>query len=171
MRRPCLPLPHHRRSNTDRRDRRDRSGERGAVGGLEALPFGVLVFVVGALIITNAWGVIDAKMAATSAAREAARTFVEADSRARGSEAAQAAASDVIASYQRDPSKLVLSYTPGDIAFERCNRVTFTAEYPVRPISLPFGIGFGSTITVIGRHSEIIDPLASGLPTENSCGF
>jgi len=145
--------------------------EGGAVGGLEALPFGMLIFVVGTLIITNAWGVIDAKMAATSAAREAARTFVEADSRSAGSEAAEAAARDVIASYQRDPTKLELSYSPEDLAFERCNRVTFTAEYPVRTISLPFGLGFGSTITVVGRHSEIIDPLASGLPTENSCGF
>ena len=37
------------------------SGEAGQVGGFEALPFGVLIFVVGVLLITNVWAVIDAK--------------------------------------------------------------------------------------------------------------
>jgi len=134
------------------------------------LPFGVLIFVIGSLIVTNAWGVIDAKMAVTGAAREAARTFVEADDRDGGWRSARHAAEDTISSYGRDPDDLVLSYD-SDVAFERCNRVTFEAAYPVRPISLPFGIGFGDAVTVKGRHSEIIDPLASGLPTENSCGF
>ena len=38
------------------------SGDAGQVGGFEALPFGVLIFVVGVLLITNAWAVIDAKL-------------------------------------------------------------------------------------------------------------
>ncbi len=38
-------------------------GDAGQVGGFEAIPFGVLVFVLGALLITNAWAVIDAKLA------------------------------------------------------------------------------------------------------------
>ncbi len=42
------------------------------------LPFGVLIFVVGALLVTNAWGVVDAEIAADAAAREAVRTYVEA---------------------------------------------------------------------------------------------
>ena len=52
-------------------------GDAGQVGGFEALPFGVLIFVLGALLVTNAWAVIDAKLAATAAAREAARVYVE----------------------------------------------------------------------------------------------
>ena len=53
-------------------------GDRGQVGGVEALPFGVLVFVVGVLLVVNLWAIVDAKVAATSAAREAARAYVEA---------------------------------------------------------------------------------------------
>jgi hypothetical protein len=47
--------------------------EGGAVGGLEVLPFGLLIFVVGILLVVNAWAVVDAKLAAEAAAREAAR--------------------------------------------------------------------------------------------------
>jgi phenylalanyl-tRNA synthetase beta chain len=46
-------------------------GDGGQVAGIEALPFGVLIFVVGALLITNLWAVIDTKIAVDAAAREA----------------------------------------------------------------------------------------------------
>ena len=39
------------------------AGDAGQVGGIEALPFGLLIFVVGTLLIANAWAVIDAKFA------------------------------------------------------------------------------------------------------------
>ena len=35
--------------------------ERGAIAGIEALPFGMLLFVAGTLFIANIWAVIDAK--------------------------------------------------------------------------------------------------------------
>ena len=54
-------------------------GDAGQVGGIEALPFGLLIFVVGSLLIANAWAVVDAKFATDAAARQAVRTFVEAD--------------------------------------------------------------------------------------------
>ena len=47
---------------------------------MEVIPFGVLTFVVGALLIANAWAVVDAKMAVSAAAREATRAYVEAPS-------------------------------------------------------------------------------------------
>ncbi len=65
--------------------------DRGQVAGIEAVPFGILIFVVGALLIANAWAVIDVKMAVTSAAREAARTYVEAPSHSIGREEANRA--------------------------------------------------------------------------------
>ena len=34
-----------------------RGGDAGQVGGIEALPFGLLVFVVGATLVANAWAV------------------------------------------------------------------------------------------------------------------
>jgi hypothetical protein len=36
---------------------RDRGDDRGQVGGIEVLPFGLLVFVVGTLLVANAWAV------------------------------------------------------------------------------------------------------------------
>ena len=43
--------------------------------GMEVIPFGLLTFVVGALLVANAWAVIDAKMAVSAAAREATRAY------------------------------------------------------------------------------------------------
>jgi len=51
--------------------------QRGQIGGFEVLPFGLLLFVAAMLVITNAWAVIDAKHATSSAAREGARAYVE----------------------------------------------------------------------------------------------
>src|SRR5262249_31189481 len=53
--------------------------DRGQIGDIEALPFGILIFVVGTLLVLNVWSVIDAKLATDAAATQAARTFVEAD--------------------------------------------------------------------------------------------
>ena len=41
-----------------------RRGERGQAGGMEVLPFGLLVFVAGTLLLVNIWGVVDTKFAA-----------------------------------------------------------------------------------------------------------
>ncbi|MEY2465047.1 MAG: hypothetical protein QOH64_3185, partial [Acidimicrobiaceae bacterium] len=88
--------------------RLDWRDEHGQVAGVEALPFGVLLFVVGALLVANAWAVIDAKMATDSAAREAARTYVEAETHEAGLLDATAAAREAIAGQGRDPSRLDL---------------------------------------------------------------
>ena len=53
------------------------SREDGAIGGFEVLPFGFLLFVVTTLLLANAWGILDGKIAASAAAREATRAFVE----------------------------------------------------------------------------------------------
>src|SRR3954447_14686723 len=87
-----------------RRGRRGRRwhDERGQVGGLEALAFGLLIFVIGTLIVANAWAVVDAKFAVESAARQAARNYVEpghADVEAAA--AAQRAGLDSLASSRR----------------------------------------------------------------------
>lgn len=149
--------------------RRVRSEESGQVGGIEVLPFGLLVFVVGALLLANAWAVIDAKMAATGAAREATRAYVEAPDQTAAERAAQRAAEDSIQGHGRNPSRLRLSNN--NPAFVRCERVVYEARYTVPAISLPFIGGFGHGFTVTGRHSEIIDPFADGLAPENRCGF
>src|SRR6478672_2037316 len=105
--------------------------DRGQVAGIEAVPFGILLFVIGALLIANAWAVIDVKMAVTSAAREAARTYVEAPDHDTGYEAAQQAAGAAVSAYGRDASKIAVSGPSNADAFTRCNGVSFTVSYPV----------------------------------------
>jgi Flp pilus assembly protein TadG len=139
------------------RRRIDWRSDDGQVAGIEAVPFGLLIFVVGALLVANAWAVIDTKMAVTSASREAARTFVESTNPATARDDALAAAKEAISSYGRQASNLTLTGGDGD-ALNRCQRVTFTASYPVPAVTLPFIGGFGSGFTVSASHTEVVDP-------------
>ncbi|MBO0732079.1 MAG: hypothetical protein J2P57_22655, partial [Acidimicrobiaceae bacterium] len=79
------------------RPRRD--SEEGFAGGAEGLLFGLLIFVAGTLLVANAWSVVETKLAADAAAREAARSYVGApDARTAWGDARQAAA-QAIAGY------------------------------------------------------------------------
>lgn len=144
--------------------------DRGQVAGIEAIPFGILLFVVGALLIANAWAVIDVKMAVTSAAREAARTYVEAPDHVTGRDNANRAARDAITAHKRNANLATIDGPTDQSAFTRCNRVTFTVSYPVPAITLPFIGGFGSGFTVKATHSELVDPFRNDVPGEALCG-
>lgn len=145
-----------------------RYSERGAIGGVEVLPFGVLIFVAGALLIANAWGVIDAKLTVESAAREAGRAYVEAPDRDTAERAASRAAREAVAGAGRDPDRMALRDNNPD--FARCSVVEHEANYEVPALTLPFIGSFGNGITVTGRHREIIDPYRQGLGPEHRCG-
>jgi hypothetical protein len=146
--------------------RRDESGQ---VAGLEALPFGLLTFVVGALLIANAWAVIDAKIAVSAAAREATRAFVEAPVDADPVALAEDAARSAIEGAGRNPDKLVLR--PLEATFARCETVRFEASYQIPAIRVPWVGGFGSGFTATARHAEVVDPYRTGVPrTVNGCG-
>lgn len=148
--------------------RRRLSEEHGAVGGLEVLPFGLLVFVVGMLIVVNAWAVVDAKLAAEAAAREAGRAYVEAPDQVTARARARAAADEAIAGTGRDPARLGL--TDDAPRFVRCAVVTVNTTYTVPALTLPFVGGFGDGIEVNGRHREVIDAFRGGLGEEQVCG-
>jgi hypothetical protein len=134
---------------------------------VESLAIGVLVFVAGVLIVSNAWGVLDAKIAASSAAREAARAYVEAPSAAAAMTAAQSAAADALTGAGRTPSRAVVTLIAGD--FVRCARVTFEVRYPVPLVRVPFLGSAGSGFVARARHSELVDPYRSGLPDTARC--
>ncbi len=145
---------------------RPRSGDRGQVGGIEALPFGILVFVVGALLVANAWAVVDAKLAVDAAARQATRHYVESDG---AEQAAVEAGLAALEAHGRDPVDATVGISALDGAgaqqgFSRCARVTFTATYEVPALSIPWIGGFGNGIDVSSSHSELVDPYRSGLP-------
>ncbi|HEX6420975.1 MAG TPA: hypothetical protein VFZ77_20905 [Acidimicrobiales bacterium] len=157
-----------------------RPDDRGQVGGVDALPFGVLVFVVGALLVANAWAVVDAKLAVDAAARQAARTFVEADvggaAGAAGAErAAVSAGLDALGAHGRDPGRATVELTALDAAggqkgYSRCARVTFTASYEVPALTIPWIGGFADGIAVTSESSELVDPYRAGVPgTAESC--
>ena len=136
--------------------------------GIEVLPFGLLTFVVGALLVANAWAVVDAKIAVSAAAREATRAFVEAPVDADPLVLADAAARSTIAGAGRDPGQLVL--TPLDATFARCETVRFEASYRIPAVRVPWVGGFGTGFTATARHAEVVDPYRTGVPrTVNGC--
>lgn len=138
-------------------------GDAGQVGGIEALPFGVLIFVLGSLLIANAWAVVDAKFATDAAARQAARTFAEASDDSAALGAAIDAGRSAIAGHGRDPNRAEI-HAIGSPALVRCARATFEATYQVPALSLPLIGGYGrAPFTVRSRHSELVDPFRSGL--------
>ena len=143
--------------------RRPRRDEAGQFAGIEVLPFGLLVFVAGVLLVANAWAVIDAKLAMVSAAREATRTYVEAPPESDPLARADAAARQVVDGAGRDGSRLTLVPLQGE--FSRCTEVRFEARYPIPLITVPFVGAYGpSVITASARHGEIVDPYRSGVP-------
>lgn len=143
-------------------------GEDGQVGGLEALVFGVLVFVLGTLVVANAWGVIDAKMAVTSAAQQAARAFVQAPSEQVANQEAQAAATQALVDAGRDPSRMSVVVIG---TLERCSRVVAVVRYRVPLAAVPLLGGLGSGFVASSQHSELVDPYRTGLPGQAQCGF
>jgi hypothetical protein len=150
--------------------RADEPPDSGQVGGIEVIPLGVLVFVIGTLLIANIWAVIDAKAAVDSAAREAARHYVEAEVVRAGDEpgarrAAVDAGLEALAAHGRDPAAGEVWLSGGN-GFVRCARAEFTASYRVPALTLPWIGGFGEGFEVTSTHSELVDPLRDGVPGE-----
>ena len=139
--------------------------ERGVVGGLEVIPFGFLLFVAAVLLVANAWAVVDAKVAVTAAAREAARTYVEGDG---SDEAAGDAAAEALLGHGRDPERLELDID-APTGFGRCAPVVVRATYHVPAVPLPWLGGFGDGFDVSARHSERVDPFRDGIEGAAAC--
>lgn len=140
------------------------------MGGIEALPFGLLVFVTGSLLAANAWAVVDVRMATSSAAREAARRYVEAPDGEVAVVEAREAAADVLIAHGRRPARAVIAIEhAGATAFARCTRVVVDVAYPVPALTLPWIGGYGDAFEARARHSEIVDPFRAGVPGEGPC--
>lgn len=148
-------------------DWRDDAGQ---FAGIEALPFGILVFLIGALLVTNAWAVIDAKLAVSSAAREGARTYVEAPPDLdTAADRARSAGLEAIVGHGRDPAHAVITVDNPAGVYARCVRVTVGAGYRIPAVSLPIIGGYGRGFEVSSHHSELIDPWRDDIPG-TGCG-
>jgi Flp pilus assembly protein TadG len=140
--------------------------ERGQLG-IEALAFGLLIFVAGTLVFVNGWALVDAKLAAASAAREAARTYVEANNAAAALPAAEQAGRDALAGYGRDPAGSTFTLSEGSLG--RCLRIEIEVRTHAPLIRIPW-VGDAGSYTVVARHSELVDPYRTGLPGMSACG-
>ncbi len=141
--------------------------ERGQVGGIESLSFGVLILVLGMLGAASAWAVVDAKVAATSAAREASRSFVESDGSAEAWADAAARGREAFAGHGRNALAVELPRPDGD--FGRCGPVTVTAS---TTIDLPRLPGIRATlrrVQVQASHTEVVDPYRAGVGRGPTC--
>ena len=175
-----------RRGATRRVGSRRARTDAGQVGGIEALPFGLLVFVLGALLVANCWAVVDAKFAVDAAARQATRSYVEAevggtpagegDTARAAEQVAVEAGMAALTAHGRDPAGASVGLTAlepvgGQSGFTRCARATFTASYEVPALTLPWIGGLGNGIDVVSTHSELVDPYRSGVPgSAEACG-
>jgi hypothetical protein len=123
------------------------------------LPFGLLIFVAGILIIVNAWAVVDTKMTLDSAAQVMSRTISEADR--LDPVALEALARDTVADLGLDPGPITVEVDPADTTLVRCQRVTVRLSYPVPALTLPVLGRIGETIDVHATASELVDPYRS----------
>jgi hypothetical protein len=143
-----------------------REPEGGFVAGAESLLFGVLIFVIGTLIVANAWGAIDAKFATSAAAREATRAAVEAAPGADLQAVATSAAIMTLDGHGRTSRPGFSVTSVGANQLVRCAEVGFAVQIEVPVVALP---GINRTLTsfrVRSEHRELVDPYRSGLPVE-----
>ena len=154
----------------DRIDATRLRGELGQAGGAEVLPLGLLTFVLAMLLIANAWGVVDADLATTSAAREAVRAFVESPDEPSAYLSATGAAIEAMAGHGRSTAStsVDIAYV-GDGGWSRCSRVAVTVRHPMPAIRIPVIGGYGHVFDVVATSTEIIDPYRGGLPGEARC--
>lgn len=138
------------------------------MAGIEVLPFGFLMFVIGSLLLANAWAVVDAKLAATAAAREGGRTAVEAPDAGSAERDAVGAAQAALEGLGRADQVASISYRT-DGSWGRCRLVTVEIELTVPAVGLPFIGGFGQDFAVTASHAEIVDPYRSGLDGVADC--
>jgi len=144
-----------------------RRSEQGQAGGVEALAFGVLVFVVGTLLVGNAWAVIDAKLAVGSAAREGARTYAESGISDAGAAPPASRAADAAVQSLGRTADVVIQLD--DSGYRRCARAVVRVTTSVPVIRLPFiGVRAGH-IAVSADHAVLVDPYRSGVPGAARC--
>lgn len=151
--------------------------EDGLAAGAEALAFGVLVFVVGTLLAVNAWVVVDAHLAANAAAREATRYLAETTEPTWAEAMAQAEliAGETLEAHGKhgaaefDVVEGLDEVLDAASQPDRCRRITVAVRYRVESARMPLVTAWADNRWVTGRHSELVDPLRSGLSGEADC--
>ncbi len=144
------------------RCRPDRPCEQGMVAGLEALAFGVLVFVFGTLMVLHGWAVVDARFATSAAAREAVRAVTQAPVDATTVELEMAATSAATQALAAHGYAVAPTLVDTALTRQRCATVAVTVELEVGAGVVP-GIGPPVSYPVRSRYAEVVDPFRAGL--------
>lgn len=142
--------------------------ESGQAAGVESVPFGILVFVGGMLLVVNVWAVVDTRAALDSAARDYLRAYTSspdsASARQRGGAAAHRSLDG------RSSSEHLRIVDPAG-PFGPCRPATVTLELEVRSLHAPF-IGSIGTSVVSTTQTELVQPFADaideGSPTQRT---
>jgi hypothetical protein len=139
--------------------RRHCRGERGQAAGIETLPFGVLVFVAGTLLVVNAWAVVSNRATADSLAREYLRAYTKESSRPDALEAGQQVVDAIVASHDMPADRV---HVDPPTAWGACAVAVVTVRLTVPDIQAPFLGSLGShRITVV--HRDRIDAYRRGV--------
>lgn len=134
---------------------RGRSSERGAVAGAESLALGTLILIGGVLLVTNAWAVIDSRLALDAAAREYLRSYTQASSPSEAAEGGLRAVDEVLADRPRLAADTRV-VAPDPSGFGPCSPAVVELRSRVPTVNMPFLDGF-APVTVRVRHVELVD--------------
>jgi hypothetical protein len=139
-------------------------GEHGQAAGIETLPFGVLVFIAGTLLVVNAWAVVTNRATADSIAREYLRSYTKETSRPAALDAGRRVVDAIVASRGLPPGRV---HVDPPTAWGACAVATVTVHLTVPDIHAPFLGDLGThQITVI--HRDRIDAYRRGVASTAS---
>ncbi|MGI9600480.1 MAG: hypothetical protein ACR2QE_01245 [Acidimicrobiales bacterium] len=116
------------------------------------------------LVITNAWAVLDARLAASAASREATRSAVESEVDPHATAVRAGHRTLDAFGYGAADSSIDIAAPNG---FGRCAPVTTTVSIRVPALRLPWVTGVGE-VTVSAHHREVVDPYRNDVP-EGGC--
>lgn len=140
--------------------------QRGALGGIEGVAFGVLIFAMGSFVMLSAWAVVHAKVGTQSAARELVRAVVKGDPEVNLN--AEDLARKILAERNVASRDLVVTLTPTG-APQRCDFIEARVRVTVPRVSLPLLGQPGGFQTVSATHRSRMDPYRSGVGGASTC--
>lgn len=114
---------------------RPRRDDRGQVAGIEAVPFGIAVFVGLTLVIVNGWAQINARGVADSMAREYLRAYTQSTSSAAAHAAGDRAVARVVAAHQLGATRVSVD---APTVFAPCDKAEVTVALEIPAVRIPF---------------------------------
>lgn len=129
--------------------------DRGVVGGGEALAFGTLILLAGALLVVNLWSILDTRTAVDAAAREYLRSYTRSETHDGGVDAGRAAAAAVLDG-RGTPLHGLRFDDPAPRHFGPCGTATLTLSVVVPAARVPFLGTLAQTEVAVTVH-ELID--------------